>query len=132
MVLVDTNVLLDVVNGNPTWLPWSAAQMLALSKVNELIINPIIYAELSISFQSVAEVDESLRRMDLTLKDLPKEVSFLAGRAFVQYRRSGGTRTNVLPDFFIGAHDNFLGASLLTRDTRRYITYFPAVHLITP
>ena len=132
MVIVDTNVLLDVVSGNPTWLPWSAAQMLTLSRVHELVINPIIYAELSVSFQSVAEVDESLERMNLTLKDLPTEVAFFAGRAFLQYRRSGGTRTNVLPDFFIGAHAQVLGASLLTRDTRRYSTYFPTVPLITP
>jgi len=132
MIVVDTNILLDVVNSNPAWVNWSAGQMFLLSKIDKLIINPVIYAELSISFRTVAEVEESIEHMALTLEDLPREVSFLAGKAFVQYRRSGGTKTNVLPDFFIGAHAAFRQASLLTRDVRRYRTYFPSVHLITP
>jgi len=132
MVIVDTNILLDVVTGNSVWANWSALQMLHASKIQKLVINPIIYAELSISFFSVANVEAAIANLDLTLEDLPREVAFLAGKAFLQYRRSGGTRTNVLPDFFIGAHAAFRNASLLTRDTRRYATYFPAVHLITP
>lgn len=132
MVVVDTNVLLDVVNSNPVWLNWSASQMIQLAKIQPLVINPIIYAELSITFRTVVEVEESIALMDLTLEDIPREVAFLAGKAFLQYRRNGGTRTNVLPDFFIGAHAAFRRASLLTRDARRYATYFPTVRLITP
>jgi len=132
MVLVDTNVLLDVLNSHPVWLHWSASQMLHLGMTERLVINPIIYAEVSITFVTLAEVEESMDKMDLTLEDLPREVAFLAGKAFVQYRRNGGTRTNVLPDFFIGAHAAFLGCPLLTRDVRRYATYFPTVQLITP
>jgi predicted nucleic acid-binding protein len=132
MVLVDTNVLLDVLNCHPTWLDWSATQMINLAKAHPMIINPNIYAELSITFQSIAEVEESIANMDLTLEDIPREVAFLAGKAFIQYRRSGGSRTNVLPDFFIGAHAAVLEAALLTRDARRYKTYFPTVRLIKP
>jgi len=132
MVVVDTNVLLDVVNNNPAWINWSAHQMMDLAKIHPLVINPIIYAEFSITFLSIAEVEESISNMDLTLEDLPREIAFLAGKAFLQYRRSGGTRTNVLSDFFIGAHAAFRGAALLTRDARRYATYFPTVRLITP
>jgi predicted nucleic acid-binding protein len=132
MVVVDTNILLDVLNSNPTWLNWSATQMINLAKADHLIINPIIYAELSITFVTVAEVEESIAKMDLTMEDIPREVAFLAGKAFLQYRRSGGVRTNVLPDFFIGAHAAYLEAALLTRDARRYRTYFPTVRLITP
>ncbi len=132
MVVVDTNVLLDIVAGHPTWAVWSAAHMINLAKIDTLLINPIIYAELSISFFSVAAVDASIAKMDLTMEEIPREVSFLAGKAFVQYRRRGGTLTNVLPDFFIGAHAAFRNASLLTRDSRRYSTYFPSVRLITP
>jgi len=132
MVVVDTNVLLDVVNNNPAWINWSARQMMDLAKIHPLVINPIVYAELSITFLSIAEVEESIANMDLILEDLPREVAFLAGKAFLQYRRNGGTRTNVLPDFFIGAHAAFRGAALLTRDARRYATYFPTLRLITP
>lgn len=132
MVVVDTNILLDVVTGNSAWASWSSQQMLKLATINKLVINPIIYAELSISFFSVANVEAAIASMDLTMEDLPREVAFLAGKAFLQYRRSGGTRTNVLPDFFIGAHAAFLACPLLTRDTRRYATYFPTVRLITP
>ncbi|WP_263355937.1 type II toxin-antitoxin system VapC family toxin [Acidicapsa ligni] len=132
MVVVDTNVLLDVVNANSAWLNWSAAQMIDLGKIHALIINPIIYAELSISFESIAEVEQSIADMGLAMEETPREVAFLAGKAFLQYRRNGGTRTNVLPDFFIGAHAAFRAASLLTRDARRYQAYFPTVRLITP
>ena len=132
MVIVDTNILLDVVNGSSAWANWSSLQMLKLTAIEKLIINPIIYAELSVSFFSVANVEAAIAGMDLTLEGLPREVAFLAGKAFVQYRRSGGTRTNVLPDFFIGAHAAFRNASLLTRDARKYRSYFPTVTLITP
>jgi predicted nucleic acid-binding protein len=132
MVLVDTNVLLDVVNNHPVWGSWSAGEMFRQSLVDKLIINPIIYAELSITFRTIDEVDQSIADLDLNIEDLPREVAFVAGKAYLKYRRSGGTRTNVLPDFFIGAHAAFRQASLLTRDARRYQTYFPTVRLITP
>jgi predicted nucleic acid-binding protein len=132
MIVVDTNVLLDVVTSNPVWGNWSSLQMINLARIDSLVINPIIYAEFSISFFSLAAVETSIAKMDLTMEDIPREVAFLAGKAFLQYRRSGGVRTNVLPDFFIGAHAAFLDAALLTRDARRYKTYFPTVRLITP
>lgn len=132
MIFVDTNVLLDVVHNHPSWVSWARGQMIHLGKIHPLIINPIVYAELSISFQTKEQVDESISNMGLTLEDIPAEVAFLAGKAFLQYRRQGGTRNNVLPDFFIGAHAAFRSASLLTRDARRYRTYFPTLHVIAP
>jgi|SRR5271165_1318752 len=132
MVVVDTNVLLDVVNRNPVWLNWSAGQMMQLAKIHELIINPIIYAEFSVTFVLLAEVEKSVSDLGLKVEDLPREAAFLAGKAFHQYRKLGGSKSGVLPDFFIGAHAMVLSCPLLTRDTGRYATYFPTVHLITP
>jgi predicted nucleic acid-binding protein len=132
MVFVDTNILLDVVIPNPDWVNWSASHLLQLARIHDLVINPIVYAELSVSFSSIAKVEASIADLDLKLHDMPREVAFLAGKAFARYRRNGGTRTSVLPDFFIGAHASVLTASLLTRDPQRFKTYFPTVHLITP
>lgn len=132
MILVDTNILLDVVIPNPAWLNWSATQLFHLGKIHSLIINPIVYAEVSVSFSSVERVEASLASLGLELRHIPREVSFLAGKAFTQYRRNGGTRASILPDFFIGAHAAFLTASVLTRDSQRFKSYFPSVHLITP
>jgi hypothetical protein len=132
MVVVDTNVLLDIVNDDPAWLTWSANQLVHLSRIGRMIINPIVYAELSISFLSLDEVDLAVTKLNLTFLDIPREAAFIAAKAFLQYRRKGGTRTNVLPDFFIGAHAAVLKSPLLTRDPRRYATYFPTVRLITP
>ncbi len=132
MVVVDTNILLDVANRNPIWLDWSASQMMQLAKVHDLIINPIIYAEFSVSFVLLAEVETSVSAMGLTVEDLPREASFLAGKAFARYRKLGGAKSGVLPAFLIGAHAMVLGCPLLTRDTRRYATYFPTVRFITP
>ncbi|MES2683877.1 MAG: type II toxin-antitoxin system VapC family toxin [Pseudomonadota bacterium] len=132
MLLVDTNVLLDVLEDDPTWADWSVRQLRAQSQVNELCINPVIYAELSLAFESVKSLDDAIAGMALQLQELPRPALFLAGRAFVQYRRSGGARTNVLPDFFIGAHAAIRGCRILTRDARRYRNYFPTVQLLTP
>jgi hypothetical protein len=132
MVFVDTNVLLDVVIPNPDWVNWSASQLLQLGQIHDLVINPIVYAEMSVSFSTIAKVEASIASLGLKLQDMPREAAFLAGKAFAQYRRNGGTRTSVLPDFFIGAHASVLTASLLTRDPQRFKTYFSAVHLITP
>ena len=131
-MLVDTNVLVDVLQNDPQWADWSMAQLQAQSKVHRLSINPIIYAELSLTFSTVEALDAVISCMELDLLDIPKPALFLAGKAFVQYRRGGGARTNVLADFFIGAHAAVSGLPVLTRDTRRYQSYFPSINLVTP
>ena len=132
MLLVDTNVLIDVLEDDPEWADWSIAQLRAQSKVHPLTINPIIYAELPLTFSKVEALDKTIENLGLTVLELPLPALFLAGKAFVQYRRQGGKANNVLADFFIGAHAAVLGCPLLTRDARRYQTYFPSVELITP
>jgi predicted nucleic acid-binding protein len=131
-MLVDTNVLVDVLQNDPQWADWSIAQLQAQSKVHRLSINPIIYAELSLNFSTVEALDAVISRMELDLLDIPKPALFLAGKAFLQYRRGGGLKTNVLADFFIGAHAAVSGLPVLTRDTRRYQSYFPSINLVTP
>ena len=131
-MLVDTNVLLDVLEDDRAWADWSARQLRAQSQVHELVINPVIYSELSLAFDSVKAVDEAIESMGLSYQELPRPASFLAGRAFVKYRRESGTKSNVLPDFFIGAHAAVSGCAILTRDARRYKNYFPRVALIVP
>jgi predicted nucleic acid-binding protein len=132
MVLVDTNVVVDVWQDHGEWFGWSAAQLRAQSQVHELVINPIIYAELSLSFESIERFHARIADLHLTLRELPRAALFLAGKAFLQYRRAGGGRSGVLPDFFIGAHAAVLGCAILTRDAARYRTYFPTVELLTP
>ena len=132
MLLVDTNILIDVLEDDPEWADWSIAQLRAQSKVHPLTINPIIYAELSLTFSKVEALDKAIANLSLTVLELPRAALFLAGKAFVQYRRQGGKANNVLADFFIGAHAAVLGCSLLTRDVQRYQSYFPSVKLITP
>ena len=132
MLLVDTNVLVDVLENDPEWADWSIRQLRAQSKIHQLVINPIIYAELSLTFSKVETLDKTIDAMGLVIKELPRPALFLAGKAFVLYRRQGGTKTNVLADFFIGAHAAVLGCSLLTRDAQRYRHYFPGVGLVTP
>lgn len=132
MLLVDTNVLIDVLENDPEWADWSIAQLRAQSKVHPLTINPIIYAELSLAFTQVEALDKAIENLGLTISELPRPALFLAGKAFAQYRRQGGKANNVLADFFIGAHAAVLGCPLLTRDARRYQSYFPSIKLITP
>lgn len=132
MILVDSNVLLDVFDKDPVWLNWSLTQLRHSALRDELAINPIVYAEISARFLTPPELDESLDEMELKVLDIPRAAAFLAGKAFAYYRRQGGARANVLPDFFIGAHAVVLHCSLLTRDTRRYATYFPNLALIAP
>lgn len=131
-LLVDTNVLLDVLQDDPQWADWSIAQLRAQSQVHRLAINDVIYAELSLSFGSVQALDAMVARLRLDLEALPRPALFLAGKAFLQYRRRGGTKTQVLPDFFIGAQAAVNGWPLLTRDATRYRSYFPTLTLITP
>lgn len=132
MLLVDTNVLVDVLEDDPGWADWSVRQLRAQSQVHELLINPVIYAELSLTFDSVQALDDAIEGMGITVKELPRPALFLAGKAFVKYRRGGGSKGNVLADFFIGAHAAVLGCPILTRDARRYRGYFPTVVLIVP
>ena len=132
MVLVDTNVLVDVLQDDPQWADWSIGQLRAQARVHALAINPIVYAELSLSFSSVEALDSVVARMELTLHEVPRPALFLAGKAFVQYRRRGGAKAQVLPDFIIGAHAAVSGWSLLTRDATRYRSYFPALRVIAP
>ncbi|OGT02797.1 MAG: DNA-binding protein [Gallionellales bacterium RIFCSPLOWO2_12_FULL_59_22] len=132
MLLVDTDVLIGVLEDDPEWADWSIAQLRAQSKVHPLTINPIIYAELSLAFSKVEALDKAIENLGLAVLELPRPALFLAGKAFAQYRRQGGRANNVLADFFIGAHAAVLGCPLLTRDARRYQTYFHSVKLISP
>lgn len=132
MVLVDTNVLIDVLQDDPEWAVWSVRQLEAQSQVNQLTINPIIYAELSLSYATFEEVEEAVADLGLVVLEVPRPALYLAGKAFLRYRRAGGVKSNVLPDFFIGAHAAVANATLLTRDARRYASHFPGVSLITP
>jgi len=132
VVLADTNVLLDVLEDDPVWADWSIKQLRAQAQVHELVINPVIYAELSLAFDSVKALDQAVENMGLILQELSRPALFLAGRAFVKYRREGGTKGNVLGDFFIGAQAAVLRCAILTRDARRYRNHFPTVGVITP
>ena len=131
-MLVDTNVLVDVLKDDPEWADWSIGQLRTQSRVHRLIINPVIYTELSLTFSTVEALDEVLAGMQLPVVEMPRSALFLAGKAFAQYRRRGGTKGNVLPDFFIGAHAAVAGWPILTRDGRRYQSYFPTVNLVMP
>ncbi len=132
MLLVDTNVLIDVLENDPQWSDWSIDQLRAQAKIRRLIINPVVYAELSTAFSTIEALDRAIDGLGLTLFELPRPALFLAGKAFVRYRRQGGAKSNVLPDFFIGAHAAVLGCPILTRDARRYDAYFSSVTLIMP
>ena len=131
-MLIDTNVLVDVLENDPTWADWSIAQLRAQAQIHRLVINPVIYAELSLTFSTVEALDATLADLQIPVIATPKPALFLAGKAFVQYRRQGGTKSNVLADFFIGAHAAVAGLPVLTRDVRRYACYFPTVRLIAP
>lgn len=130
--LVDSNVLLDIVTEDPNWAAWSSAALVRAKQVSKLSINPIVYAEISAGYARAEEVDRVLSEDDFSRLPLPYEAAFLAACAFAAYRRAGGARRSPLPDFYIGAHAAFLRIKLLTRDPRRYRTYFPALELITP
>ncbi len=131
-MLVDTNVLVDVLENDPDWADWSVTQLRAQAQIHRLVISPVIYADRSLAFSTVEALDEALDSLQIPVIELPKPALFLAGKAFVQYRRQGGTKTNVLADFFIGAHAAVAGLPVLTRDVRRYANYFPTVKLVAP
>ena len=132
MLIVDTNVLVDVLQDDPDWAEWSMGQLRAQAQVHELAINPIIYAELSLAFATIEALDAVVGQMRLIVVDVPRPALFLAGQAFLRYRRAGGGKSNVLSDLFSGAHAAVERCPLLTRDVRRYRTYFPTVDLIAP
>ncbi len=132
MILVDTNVLVDVFENDPQWAEWSIGQLRNQSKIRRLAINPIIYSELSLAFSTFEALDQTIADLGLAMIEVPRPALFLAGKAFAQYRQRGGTKSNVLPDFFIGAHAAVSRFPLLTRDTARYTTYFASVTLIAP
>lgn len=132
MLLVDTNVILDVIENDPEWAAWSQAQLDAASLKFRLVINPVIYAELSIAYRRIEELESMIGRAGFRLDPIPREALFLAGRVFLKYRQQRGTKSGVLPDFFIGAHAAVSGIPLLTRDVRRYLTWFPSLKLIAP
>ena len=132
MTLVDTNVLLDLATDDPAFADWSLAQIEAAALRGPLLINDVIYAELSVRYERIEELDEFVDRAGLRREAMPAAALFLAGKAFRSYRQAGGSRTGVLPDLFIGAHAAVRGVPLLTRDVARYRTYFPTVALIAP
>lgn len=131
-VLVDSNVLLDILEDDPVWFDWSSKQISRCAENSILVINPIIYAEVSIGFNRVEELEEALPADIFERRPLPWEAAFLAGKCFLAYRRAGGTRRSPLPDFFIGAHALVQGMTLLTRDAARFQSYFPKLTLIAP
>ena len=132
MLLVDTNVLVDVLQNDPRWADWSIAQMRAQASLHVLVINPIIYAEISLSFSTLEALDDVVATLALELREIPRPALFLAAKAYAQYRRRGGNKLQVLPDFFIGAHAAFEGWPLLTRDASRFRTDFPTLDIVAP
>jgi predicted nucleic acid-binding protein len=132
MILVDSCVLLDLIDNDQVWKEWSAGQIIKRSIIEDLFLNPIVYAEISVRYGNEEDVDRILVASGLGFMGIPRRAAFLAAKAYQQYRQLGGQRSSLLPDFFIGAHAEVLGATILTRDTRRYATYFPAVPLIAP
>lgn len=132
MTLVDTNVLLDLVTDDPVWAEWSIAQLEAASIRGPLLINDVVYAELAVRYERIEHLDAFIEQADLEVCPIPREALFLAGKVFTRYRRAGGSRMGVLPDFFIGAHAAVMELPLLTRDISRYRTYYPTLKLITP
>ena len=132
MILVDSNVILDILTTDPKWYQWSANKLSYLSESHNLIINDIIYTEISIGFDKIEDLDDVISESFFKILPIPKSALFLAGKAFLNYKRKNGSKNLVLPDFFIGAHAAILEIPLLTRDISRYKTYFPTIELISP
>lgn len=130
--LVDSNVVLDIADEDAEWLDWSSAMLAKAAERGPVVINPIIYGEVSTRYDSIEALDDALPLDFYVRAPLPWEAAFLAAKAFRHYRRRGGTRSSTLPDFFIGAHAAVTGMTLLTRDARRYRAYFPKLRIIAP
>lgn len=131
MTFIDTNVLLDLVTDDPNWADWSIAQLETASLRGPLLINDIVYAELAVRYKTIEELDAFIDAAGLEIQPIPRAALYLAGKAFTRYRKLGGSRTGVLPNFFIGAQAAVSGFTLLTRDISRYRTYFPTLTIIT-
>ena len=131
-VLIDSNILLDLMTEDPRWFSWSAKALANAAETLRLVINPIIYAEVSIRYSQIEDLNAALPKAMIDREPVPYEAAFLAGKAFRVYRRRGGMKRSTFPDFFIGAHASIAGYSLLTRDATRYRTYFPKLALIAP
>jgi predicted nucleic acid-binding protein len=131
-VLIDANILLDVMTEDTRWLGWSADAIERAADRHRLVINPVIYAEVSIRYSRIEDLDAALPKAMFDREAIPYEAAFLAGKCFLAYRRQGGTKRSPLPDFFIGAHAAVAGYLLMTRDAARYRTYFPRLVLISP
>jgi predicted nucleic acid-binding protein len=131
-LLVDSNVILDIVTKDLKWFPWSSETLTYYADHHILIINPIIYAEVSVGFERIEDVEAALPAEYFRRDQIPWEAAFLAGKCFVKYRRKGGKKKSPLPDFFIGAHATIMGMPLITRDAARYQTYYPKLRLISP
>lgn len=129
--LVDSNIIIDILEGNE-WSPWSERNILKMSETGQLVINQIVLAETAIYFDHVVQLDRSLAALRLVKEELPWEAAIAAGRGHARYRKQGGARERVLPDFLIGAHASLKGYRLLTRDARRYRQYFPNIDIIAP
>ena len=130
--LVDSNVLLDILTEDQTWFEWSSGALARSAEQGPMVVNPLIYAEVSIGFDRIEDLDEALDSSIFQRRPLPWEAAFLAGKCFLRYRRRGGTRSSTLPDFYIGAHALIEGLTLVTRDATRYRTYFPRLALVAP
>jgi predicted nucleic acid-binding protein len=131
-VLVDSNVLLDIATSDPKWAPWSSQALAECAEYATLLINPIVYAEVSIGFQTIEELDAALPGRFFERVPLPWEAGFLAGKCFLAYRRRGGEKSSPLPDFYIGAHAAIEQLAILTRDAARYRSYFPKLEVLAP
>lgn len=131
-MVVDSNVILDIVTEDKRWFGWSSETLARYSETHVLVINPVIYAEVSIGFERIEDIEAVLSPILFRRDPIPWEAAFLAGKCFLQYRKKGGGKRSPLPDFFIGAHAAVLGIPLLTRDASRYRTYFPKLKLIAP
>ena len=131
-ILVDSNIILDVFLDDPNWADWSESKLEKYSSITKLYINPVVYTEISVGFKRIEELESALNRADFQMLEIPKEALFLAGKAFLKYRKNRGTKKSPLPDFYIGAHAAILEMDLITRDESRYRKYFPTIKLISP
>ncbi|MGA9536313.1 MAG: PIN domain-containing protein [Desulfobacterales bacterium] len=131
-VLVDSNIILDVFTDDPNWADWSESMLEEYSNVSTLYINSIVYSEISIGFNRIEDLESAIIGAGFQMLDFPKEALFLAGKAFLKYKKKRGARSSPLPDFFIGAQAAVLNIALITRDVSRYRSYFPTVNLISP
>ena len=131
-ILVDSNIILDVFLDDPNWAEWSESKLVKYSSITKLFINPVVYSEVSIGFNRIEELESALSRAGFQMLEIPKEALFLAGKAFLTYRKNKGKKRSPLPDFYIGAQAAILKMDLITRDPSRYRAYFPTVQLISP